>query len=483
MTKPALRDAARRLEFTLELDAADEFAFDATRADALLTIHARSGQETPSTLPSAEILIMDRSLSMAAQGKVGEAKRAACAAIDAVRDGTRLGIIAGHHEAMVLYPADGRLAQVDGAVRAAAKRAVLGLVPQGGTAIGRWLTRAAQLFEAADSGAVRHAALYTDGRNEHETPDELGRALEACADRFVCDVRGLGNDWNYAEVLRIAEALHGDAKAVVSIADLTGDFTQLMEQSRRLAVPRVYLGLRLNNRFQVGLVRQTRPVEAELTHRQLIDGEIHIPLGAWAPETRQYQLSLLFDPGAVPVGEELRAARIRLLTEAADGTRIPCTDPAPMIVRRSDLAAPLPPIPEALTRAEVAHELGMAMRACADAQLAGNFAEADRELRLALRLARQLGDAARVRLLEGIASVDGSGVARVRRDVARGRLQQLGVESTRTGAIPVDVLGPVDTPAGESQITRVCPECGEVTHGTVVNSCEGCGHLFGGGVA
>ena len=310
MTEPADSGAPLAWGFTAEVDVAGDVHVDADRVDALLTIGARPTGRPGSQARIAEVLIMDRSLSMADHHKISEAKRAACAAIDALRDGTLLGIVAGHHEAETLYPdpAGGGLARVDAQVREAAKRRVNALWPKGGTAIGRWLTRAADLLDTAPPGTVRHAALYTDGRNEHETPEELEQALAACADRFVCDVRGLGDEWRYTELLRVAEALHGTAEAVIAIPDLTEDFTRLMCQAQSLGVPGVHLALRLNARFELGFVRQTLPVEADLTAHQERDGrEIRVPLGPWGTESRQYRVSLAFDPETLPIGEEVRA--------------------------------------------------------------------------------------------------------------------------------------------------------------------------------
>lgn len=484
MTGPMHTGSVLGLGFTVEVDVAGDLAFDATRADALITVDARSAEGAGRDAGVAEILIMDRSLSMADRGKIGEAKRAACAAIDALRDGTYLGIIAGNHTAETVFPdpADGGLARVDDEVRAAAKRRVNALWPAGGTAIGRWLTRAGELLESAPSGTVRHAALYTDGKNEHETPEQLDRALAACSDRFVCDARGLGDDWRYAELLRITEALHGGAEAVVAVSDLTEDFARLVRQAQRLIVPRVYLSLRLNRLFRLGFLRQTLPVEAELTGQQQREGrEIHIPLGSWGSQSRQYQLSLRFDADALTVGEELRAARIELLAETSDGTRRPCAEPRAMPVRRHASLDPLPPGPEGLTRAENAHELGMAMRACANAYLNHDFAEADRELRSAIELARKLGDAERLRLLENAATVDDKGVIRLRPDVTRGLMQKVGLDSTKSSARPLE---PVDAvPAPRADAGRLCGACGETTYAQVVEHCESCGRAFHDGVA
>ncbi|GGX64128.1 VWA domain-containing protein [Streptomyces anandii JCM 4720] len=474
------------LDFAVEVDAPEDLAHDARRADALVTVRARPGRGAAPRTPAAEVLIMDRSLSMAGRGKLDEAKRAVCAAIDTLRDGTRLGVVAGNHLAEVVFPPDGGLVPVDTGVREAAKARVAAQQAEGGTAIGQWLACADRLFAADRSpGAVRHAVLYTDGKDEHETPEQLRAVLDACTDRFVCDARGLGEDWNYEELLRITEALHGGAEAVVDVTDLTGDFTRLMRQAQRIAVARVYLGLRLNERFRLDFVRQTRPVEAELTARQEQGSETHVPLGPWSPgEARQYQVSLSFDPAALPVGENLRAARLTLHAEALDGAREACSETRSMAVRRRGAAGFGIPRSPHLTRVENERELGMAMRACADAQQRGDFERADRELRIALGLAEDLRDGVRLRLLRSVAVTGPDGRPRVRRDAPRGQMQRLGLESTRTAAPPVDALdaaGPegAEVPPGEGVLPRVCPRCGTTAAMGTGRFCEECGHRFG----
>jgi Ca-activated chloride channel family protein len=480
---PEQRGTALPLAFALELDLVGDLAHDARQLDALITVRASDAGPAAGngTADLAEILVMDRSLSMAASGKINAAKRAANAAIDALDDGVLLGIIAGNHESEVLFPLQGGLIRLDPTVRAAAKRRVLGLLPDGGTAIGKWLTAAGDLFaEAAPDGAVCHAALYTDGRNEHETAQQLEAALDDCADRFVCHARGLGDDWDYAPLLRIAEALHGDARAVVEISDLAADFAQLTRDARRLVVPRVYLGLGMNPVFHVGSIRQISPVEADLTRRRLTeDGQVRFPLGAWSAGTRQYQLTLTFTPDDLEIGETLRAARMWLLTEGPDGGREPVVEGDPLLVCRSEIGAPPPPTITQLTWAANAYELGATMRACADAYLDQDYDEADRRLREAMRLAATVADEDRLRLLRAVAQEEGGSV-RMRRGLKRGLVQQLGVESTRTGVVPQDAVEPDDGGRAELEVVHVCRACGEETYGADAVSCENCGTPFGG---
>ncbi|WP_307039558.1 VWA domain-containing protein [Streptomyces achromogenes] len=462
------------LSFEVDVDAPADLAHDATRADALVTVRARPAAGQASRTQTAEVLIMDKSLSMAGHGKLDEAKRAMCAAVDTLRDGTLLGIVAGHHEAEVVFPVTGRLASVDADTRQEAKSRIIGQLAEGGTAIGKWLACADRLFASVTSpGVVRHAVLYTDGKDEHETPEQLGSVLETCTDRFVCDALGLGEDWNYAELLRITQALHGSAQAVVTASDLAQDFTRTMRQAQRIVVPRVYLGLRLNSRFRLGFVRQTRPVEAELTARRQHGDEIHIPLGSWPPETRQYQVSLRFDPDTLTVEEDLRAARITLHSEQPDGTRVPCSEPGAMVVRRRGTPGfGIPPSAD-LTRVENEHELGMAMRACADAQQKGQRERADRELRIAIRLAEELRDTARLRLLRSVSVIGPDNLPHMHSDVSRGQVQRLGLDSTRTAAPPDDAVG---LPPADGDVVRRCPRCGTTPSTRSAKFCEKCGH-------
>jgi hypothetical protein len=473
------------LRFSIDIDATSHLAFDADRAEALITIRAPSGTAAGHAPRIAEILIMDRSKSMWGHNKIHEALRAACAAIDGLPDGALLGIIAGNDLVGPVFPAAGKLAVVDPGTRAAARRLVMSLRPDGGTKIGTWLTAASQQF-AAESGAMRHAVLYTDGKNQHESRAELDRALSTCADQFTCDVRGLAGDWDYAELEHIADTLHGDATAVLDIADLTDDFTQLIGRLRRAVTPRSYLRLVPGRQFRIGAITQEHPRQVDLTDGQQPagDGAVHVQLGAWEEqETRRYKLSLRFDPDALPAGEDVRAARIDLFAEVAGGARERCAD-APLVVRRHLTPGFRTEIPDSLTQVEKERDLTIAMRACADAWLSQQFADADEELALALRLAREAGDA-RLSLLADIADTGPDGRVRVRPGVTHGEMQRLGLHSTKTTktARPADAAARApDAPATGPAGPRACRACGEVADdGEDLKFCEACGAPFGDG--
>lgn len=174
--------------------------------------------------------------------------------------------------------------------------------------------------------------------------------------------------------------------------------------------------------------------------------------------------------------ETLRAARITLHAEYPDGTRRPCAESAALVVRRrSTPGFGIARSPD-LTRVENERELGMAMRACADAHLRGDLERADRELRLALDLARSLGDTARLRSLRAVAADGPDGRPRMRRDVARGRILGLGLDSTKTVRRPAERH---DRPPQDAPSPRACPRCLSTSTSPRARFCEECGHRLG----
>src|SRR5205823_1180981 len=109
--------------------------------DAIVSITA-ANDVLATTAPTdrVEAIIMDCSTSMQSPiEKFDAGKRATAAAIDELVDGTYFTIVAGTEKATAVYPSDGWPAPASVASRAEAKRAVDGLRPHGGTALGTWL--------------------------------------------------------------------------------------------------------------------------------------------------------------------------------------------------------------------------------------------------------------------------------------------------------------------------------------------------------
>ncbi len=175
--------------------------------------------------------------------------------------------------------------------------------------------------------AIRHGILLTDGRNEHESPQDLRATLDACAGRFTCDARGVGTDWEVKEVTGIAAALLGTADIVADPAGLTADFRQMMEAAMGKEVADVGLRLWTPLGAEVGFVKQVAPTMADLTGRRTESGPRSgdYPTGSWGDESRDYHLCVRVPDAGV--GREMLAARVSLIISRPG--RLPRATPCP----------------------------------------------------------------------------------------------------------------------------------------------------------
>jgi hypothetical protein len=242
-----------------------------------------------------------------------EAKRATAAAIDALRDGVAFAVIAGRGDATMVFPRVPQLVTSSPETRADAKKFVAKLTAEGGTAMGQWLNLANKLF-AGHPAQVKHAILLTDGRNQHETPQQLGIVLQKCAGKFVCDSRGVGEDWSGTELRTIASAMLGTADGLPDPAGLVDDFTAMTANAMGKAVADVALRVWTPAGSTIQFVKQAFPHVEDLTgRRREVSARIgDYPLGAWGAESRDYHISVKVNPGAA--GEEMLAARVSLVT-------------------------------------------------------------------------------------------------------------------------------------------------------------------------
>ena len=275
---------------------------------------------------SAEIIIIDCSGSMSSpRSKIAEARTATSAALDVIRDGVAFAVIAGTHQAKALFPEGGSLAVADPQTREAAKQAVVRLQPEGGTAIGQWLRLAYQMF-SSHPAQLRHAILLTDGKDEHESAEDLGTAISLCEGVFSCDCRGVGTDWEVAELRRISTALLGTVDIVPDPAGLAADFSAMMAAAMGKQVADVSLRIWMPQQASIQFVKQVAPAVEDLTGRRAESGPQvgDYPTGAWGTgESRDYHLGVqVAAPGAV--GQEMLAARVSLVTASPSGPEVLC---------------------------------------------------------------------------------------------------------------------------------------------------------------
>jgi hypothetical protein len=312
-----------RPEFTIEVSQNEYLPAGTGEVNAIVNVTSTSSvadgrSAMQDDTAAAEVIIIDCSGSMKAPGpKMVRAREATAAAIDAIRDGVAFAVVAGTHVATQVYPSDG-LISAGPAARQEAKFALRRLHPDGGTAIGRWLLLARELLVKRED-ALRHAILLTDGRNEHESAEDLAAAVERCEGVFSCDCRGVGTDWVVDELRTIATALLGTVDIVPDPAGLAADFEAMMTASMAKEVGDVTLRVWTPEGAIVRFVKQVWPAVEDLTARrtQAAPQAGDYPAGAWGTESRDYHVCVTVRPAAV--GDEMLAARISMIHTTAEG--------------------------------------------------------------------------------------------------------------------------------------------------------------------
>lgn len=419
---------------------------NAREVNAIVTVTATGGGTVGSAAgtarvypsgqgPSAAVALMvDCSGSMDyPPTKMRNARDATAAAIDTLRDGVHFAVVAGTHVAKEVYPGGGRLAVADAGTREQAKRALRGLGAGGGTAVGTWLRLADRLLSSADVD-IRHGIVLTDGRNEHESPEDLRAALDSCAGRFTCDARGVGTDWEVKEVTGIASALLGTADIVADPSGLAADFTRMMETAMGKEVSDVALRLWTPVGTTVKFVKQVAPTVEELTGRRTEAGPRagDYPTGSWGDESRDYHVCV--EVPSAGIGQEMLAARASLVVPQPDGTvRNLGTQGLVKAVWTDDMAASTSINPQ------VAHytgqaELAQVIQQGLDLRKVGDFDGATAKLGRAVQLASASGNADTAKLLAKVVDVvdAATGTVRLKAKVADADQMTLETRSTKT---------------------------------------------------
>jgi hypothetical protein len=386
---------------------------------------ARGGAGQPA---AAEIVIVDTSGSMGAPAhKIQAAREATRVAIDCIRDGVLFAVIAGTDTAAVVYPRGRELVAATAGTRDTAKRAVGHLSTGGGTAMGSWLLLAGELFgDATDRNC--HALLLTDGQNQHETPEELDKALGKVEGHFQCDCRGVGTDWEVSELRRIASRLLGTVDIIAQPGDMAEDFRAVMQTSMGKSTGNVSLRVWTPQGATVAFVRQVAPTIEELTDRRVpvnpLTGDY--PTATWGAESRDYHVCITVPPREA--GDEMLAGRVNLVE--GDESRGQALVRATWTDDRQ--------LSTSINR-EVAHYTGQAELAeCIqeglEARKQGDLGAATFKLGRAVQLATESGNDGTMKLLQAVVEVDdaATGTVRLRRDVAVVDEMSLDTRSTTT---------------------------------------------------
>ena len=414
----------------VDIDHNPYLAEGAGMVDAIISVAVGSEMVADKPPERVEAIIIDCSTSMLSpRDKFDEAKRATKAAVSEMVDGTFFTIIAGNEKAEAVYPEDGQPTRASEATRAAAARAVDGLQPNGGTAIGTWLTHVRKIA-GQHPGALTHAILLTDGKDEHETPEKLGEEIGRSEGEFTCDCRGVGTDWRVEELRAISSALLGTVDIVADPADLADDFAAMMRASMDKSIPELTLRLWTPVGAKIVFVKQVAPTVQDLTERRVDAGSQcgEYPLGAWGREERDYHLQVEVEPAAA--GREKLAARVTVVA----GDEI-LGEGLVKAMWTTDTAL------SARISQRVAHytgqaELAQAVQEGLAARKNGDIPTATAKLGRAMELAKESGNEGTAKLLGQVIEVDEhTGTARLRRDVAAADEMALDARSTRTARV------------------------------------------------
>lgn len=282
---------------------------------------------------------------------------------------------------------------------------------------------------------IRHGILLTDGRNEHESPEDLRAALDACAGRFTCDARGVGTDWEVKEVTAIASALLGTADIVADPAGLAADFTQMMENVMGKEVADVALRLWTPVGVEIKFVKQVAPTVAELTDRRTGASPRagDYPTGSWGDESRDYHVCVRVPEAGI--GQEMLAARVSLILPDPSGAAAPQVLSQGLVraVWTDDMVASTSINPQ------VAHytgqaELAQVIQQGLDARKSGDFDGATAKLGRAVQLASASGNEDTAKLLSKVVDVvdAATGTVRLKAKVAEADEMTLETRSTKT---------------------------------------------------
>ena len=421
--------------FTVDVDQNPYLPAGGRDVSAVVTVTADATGDAVSPAPgaaggSAEIILVDRSGSMGGQ-KIKQARAATAAAVDVIRDGVWFAIIGGAGSARPVYPSDGTMAVAGERTRAEARRAILKLHANGGTAIGQWLRLAQEVFQTCPA-TLRHVILLTDGQNG-ERRNRLEAAIELCTGSFRCDCRGVGTDWQVGELRKISAALLGTVDIVPDPAGLAADFEEMMRGAMSKQLPDVLLRVWTPQQAAVRFVKQVAPAIADLTGRRVQSGPQagDYPTGAWAPgESRDYHVGV--QVSAAAVGQEMLAARVSLVASSPDGQQ----------VLGQGLVRATWTEDEALStriNPRVAHytgqaELAEAIQEGLEASKRGDEETATARLGRAVALAHEAGNEDTARLLAKVVDVvdEATGTVRLKKKVDAADEMALDTRSTKT---------------------------------------------------
>jgi len=430
---PNRTDRSAEPEFRIDVDQNRFLPIGGREVHAVVSVTSRSPVLVGSSVRASEVIIVDTSGSMYGE-KLDEAKRAARAAVEALREGVRFAVVSGGSKARMAFPeGERRFAECDDTTRAAALEAIGRMRADGGTRMGTWLELAGELFATVDEG-IKHAILLTDGQN-NELTEEFEHALRKVTGRFVCDCRGVGTDWKVEELRRIDSALLGGGPGIIADpADLVADFRAMAQASMGKAVADVVLRLWTPQNSVVRYVKQVSPTVRDLTHRSVERAPQagDYPTGSWGTENRDYHVCVEVPTG--DPGRQLRAGWVRVVLPGAGGAEDQVLASGNILAEWTADEARATEINPRVAHYTGQVELAQAIQDGLAARRDGDGGTATTRLGRAVALAEETGNQETARLLRKVVDVIDpvTGTVRLKTSVDKVDEMTLDTNSTRT---------------------------------------------------
>ncbi len=417
-------------QFTAEVFQNEFLPDGGTDVHAIVRVTCRGAGQAGqgSSTDAAEIIIVDTSGSMGDTG-IAQGRNAATAAVNEITDGTWFAVIAGNHVGTLVFPYAGsaqQMVRMDPSSRQAAIASIGQFRADGGTAMGTWLSKANEVFRTVPQATQRHAILLTDGANEHETPEQLTRAIQDATGDFQCDCRGLGDRWQVDEVRRIASALLGTVDLIPAPQQMAAEFQSLIRRSMARGVANIDVRVWTPQGAQTLFVKQVAPTLEDLTARrtQVNPLTAGYPTGAWADESRDYHVAIRLP--AKSVGQEQLAGRVQVVLgqEVQTQALVKATwsNDDSLTTRIDDQVA------RYTGRAELAQVIqdGLAAKA------AGRDDDATSKLGRAVQLATAAGDQEMTSRLRKVVDIDDAGAGTVRLKKGVEKLDEMALDTAST---------------------------------------------------
>ncbi|MFB7176310.1 protein kinase [Streptomyces sp. NPDC056257] len=303
--------------FTMEAHHDELLRPGATEVGPIVTVTSAGAapDETAAAAPRALVFLLGLSEELP-EADFRAVRTAVGSAVDGLDEGVSFAVVAGSDHARMLYPDTMRLVRANAETKAEARAALAGLEPIGAAAFGRWLRLADRLL-AAHGDAVRAAILLMDLTSTAESAEELAAVLASCAGRFSCHVRGIGTNWEAAQVASITTALSGTMDVVMDPSEpaspFTAELTWLVDRTRQAFARDLALRIAVPAGSRVRFVRQLTPSVEDLTGRgyQVGPGTSEYPVEVPDGESRDFQFLLDLPPGRRP--DEFVAAELGIV--------------------------------------------------------------------------------------------------------------------------------------------------------------------------